>query len=655
MDTSSAADWISAASSIAATVIGIMTLVTVYIGAMQILSQTRMYRVGLSHISLGPWKSKAAHSALFGLQRRISTPSVSLKFLVKNQWSPKIVFPTGFSRQGCTEKGDNIQAKASWVNFMQALALTPADDTLYEMQDASELVNGIVPMRWTGQDLAGMCSILGFQSHETNPSYRSPMPLPMQWSGPLGWIQFRSSENGCVAEFRRRMDVHNLLPPELHKYYISQGPDMPQEPHYLISRLWNSINGLSLKEGSSLYLGGADRCDQARDDDDEEDAKTPEQIVKDLMSADLPKEDIRHKLFGKRGSQPAALRREVDRVKGGGRPLAGKYNGDDEPDFLRTMFRDAMEHVNKKEVLRPCPGLLSVSLHGELADNRGLSIETSREYDRKYTEAEDVDHHKYPYNLGDLYMDGELLALLKEALLLLRPDGFYFSPTPCLFSDLDEVYKHIKEQSKALFPDIAPNNPKTPESSEKPGSTSSTTSSTSSFPDIEWLRYGVKLCNELQRTRKTGRAYFSVEDMQLLSKAVRVLWETVSPSGQANTGDDLVWAMLYCTKLPQDIRKRINSNVDIAGCVNTTVEIKDGILDCSGLIRSAGSMDNDETLADMDVGKYNIPLLNDGKFSGSQVLAAFFIVIITCFWIEKRWNTHVAVYDVTMPQSVLMC
>ncbi|KAI1472029.1 uncharacterized protein F4812DRAFT_456127 [Daldinia caldariorum] len=630
-------DWISAVSSVAAAIVGLMTLVTVYTGAIQILSQNRMYKLGLSPESLGPWTAKVAQSTLLGFQWRISTPSVSLKSLVKNKWQPNIVFPVGFPRRGCVERGDNVMAKASWVNFMQGLGLSPTDDTFYEMWGVSGLVNCIVPMRWTGQDLVGICSILGFQSFEKEPSFKSPMILPMQWSGPLGWVQFRSSENGCVAEFRNRIDLYNQIPLDFHKYYNDWSSDLPREPYYLESRLWNSINGLYLKEGggTSLYLGGAIKCNVDQDPGDEEDIPQ-DQVLDDLMSADLPNEDILRMLFGRRKDRPAALQREFERARGGGRPFAGKRREDDTDDFLNSMLRDTMESSNKKQVFLPCPGLLSVSFHGELAHNRGLSIKDSKEYRRIYIDNKDVDKIRYPYKLGDLYMDKKLLKYVKEAILLLRPDGFYFSPTPRLYGDLCEAYQHIEDQIKKKI--FAIDDKPRAQGSKVPNGSPTVPPLTGKYA---YLDYGMRLCNELQVTRKTAKACFSVDDMRLFSKAACALKEILSPTGRSD-GEGLVWAMLYCTDLSTNVRRWFEAaGNDKEAFFSAKITSKHGQLDCASLLSLADPAEQ-EKLTLKTATTFTVPLLDDGEFTGAQILAALTIVFITYFWISKKWITDVA-------------
>ncbi|KAI1462796.1 hypothetical protein F4805DRAFT_10421 [Annulohypoxylon moriforme] len=641
----SAPDWISSISSLVAAFIGIVTLLTVYIGAMQLLSQNRMYRIGLSRRSLGPWRPMAARSTLFGLQRRIFAPSVSLNALVKQKWKPNLVFPAGFSRTGCPERGDYVQAKTTWVNFLQALNLSPDDEGLFEMQDTAELVNGIVPMHWTGQDLVGFCSILGFQSHESSPSFKSPMPLPMQWSGPLGWLQFRSSANGCIAEFRRRMDLKNQILADLHNQQRHRIGDLTPESHSFDSRLWNSISGFSLQDGQYLYLGGTDRHTRPQEIEDNE-LMTELQMHKYFTTNDLSDEEITRKLFGKKGDLPKALRRDVE-TRGIGR--SQRPHEKDIPDFLDLGDRDAADPSgpSRKQILRPCRGLLSVSVQGELAYNRGLNIENCKEYDRKYVQAEDIDHQKYPYNLDDLYMDSKLLQLMKKALLLLRPDGFYFSPTYHLYSDLFHIYRHVENQSnkvKEFFPEHSI--PPTSSSNQTKGP-STCSSACSLNNNYSCIYFAMTLCNNLQGTRKTARACFTVDDMRLLALAASDLKKFLSPKMNLD-GQDLVWAFIYSPKFFDDILESLKT-ASFPQFLEAKATAKGGILDCAALLPTGdGQDDNEKTTS------YEIPEVTDAEFTGAQVLASLSIILITYFWIEKRWPTDVAAYEWTMPQNVLM-
>ncbi|RFU74457.1 hypothetical protein TARUN_7782 [Trichoderma arundinaceum] len=678
-------DWVSAVSGLVAAFVSIITLFTVYIGAMQLLSQNRMYRHGLSWRSVGPWKSTVARWQLLGLGRRIMSPTVNLGFLVENNWHLQISFPRGFPKSNPkkrrntknsenpndVEKGEKpVMAKSSWVNFMQALGLSPEESNLYELRDAPELLNGTIPMHWTGKDLVGLCSILGFQSHEDSPSFKTPMPLPMQWSGPLGWLQFRSSPNGCVVEFRSRMDIHNQISLKFHKHYEEKQSDnqIPSEADPLRSRLWNSINGLALHD-STLYLGGADR----RKIGHNEEEKSDQALLEDLMAQDLAADDIIHKMFGKMDVQPNALRSDVDR-NGALRTQQEDKGDKDTPDFLASMLRDTVETFNKKKIFVPCKGLLSVTVEGELAFNRGLGIRKCFEYVREFKEDHEIDHKMFPYCIGDLYMDDILIDKLKEALLLLWPDGYYFSPTARLARDLNTIYDHIEQQSNVLE-DIFPaaciqrikslsNSVEASGLNNKQGQKVIASKQSSLTPSgtASVLPTAMELCNDLQSTRKTARATYSVNDMRLIARACAELRSTLKEELGENWGD-VVWAILYCRDLPKAVLQTIKE-LQSEHVFNAKVYCKDGQLDFSALV--VGSPDDeedngdDESIVDSEfsqkkIGYSKLPCVEDQSFSGRQVLTAMALIFITYYWTDNRWITDVAVYDATMPQSVLMC
>ncbi|KAL6819530.1 hypothetical protein J3E69DRAFT_342869 [Trichoderma sp. SZMC 28015] len=678
-------DWVSAVSGLVAALVSIVTLFTVYIGAMQLLSQSRMFRHGLSWRSIGPWKSTVARWQLLGLGRRIMSPNVSLKFLVENNWSLQITFPRGFPKSSSKKKrsmknsnslGDAekaepaVMAKSTWVNFMQALGLSPEHDRFYELRDAPELVNGTIPMHWTGKDLVGLCSMLGFQSYEDSPSFKAPMPLPMQWSGPLGWLQFRSSPNGCVAEFRPRMDIHNQIASSFHMHYDT-GDDyqIPEkmETDPLRSRLWNSINGLALQE-SILYLGGADRHKRIRNEEE----KSDEKLLDDLAAQDISDDDILHKMFGNMEVQPNALRADVDR-NGTIKPTKEEHDKDT-PDFLASMLRDTVETLNKKEVFVPCKGLLSVTVEGELAYNRGLEIRGCFEYVREFKDDHEIDHEKVPYCIGDLYMDGPLIEKLKEALLLLWPDGYYFSPTARLAKDLHTVYEHIEKLSNKLD-DIFPGSyikklerlgtstetlVENGEQREK--TTVSGWNLSDSIETAKALSAAMKLCNDLQSTRKNARATYSINDMRLIAKVCVKLRSMLKDNVEdIEKWGDIAWAMLYSRDLPKAVLEAIRGPYSEL-VFSAEISCEDGELDFTTLIAD-DSHDKDDEVDDVSVdselhwekkGLSQLPCVADQTFEGSHVLVATALIFITYYWMDNRWITDVAVYDATMPQSVLM-
>ncbi|KAK4145167.1 uncharacterized protein C8A04DRAFT_27171 [Dichotomopilus funicola] len=616
--------WLSAMSSVAAAIIAMATLLTVYIAAVQLASQNRLFKQGLSWRAIGPWGPRVTRSSLLGLRRTISVPSLSLKSLVGNGWKPELVFPAGIPKtpRAHVEEGDNVQARAGWVNFIQALDLSPdipSDGSmrLYEMQHASELLNGVVPMPWTGKDLVGICSILGFQSHENT--------------------------NGCVVEFRRRMFMANQISDDIHRHW--KGRDLSQEDHFLRSRLWNAIGGFLLPDENVLYLGGIYETKGPRDLEPESQEATDAQLFDDLTSANLTSEEIMLKLFGKKKDRPQALRREADRDNP---TQSDRGTRNPDPDPLEALLRLELDKAScgcsgMKELLRPCPGFLSVVINGELAYSRGLSsaLDKCKEYDRWYASLEDgIDPVRYPHHLGDLYMDDKILALMKDALLHLCPDGFYFSPTRIVLADLNEAYGHIEQLSNKAAMEIFPTHALTTPPPETPQD---------AFDD---LLYSLDLCNDLQCRRKTGYAMLSVEDMRLLAKASYSLKPIISPAGGG--GRDLIWAMICCPDLPRDICSSLApTKSDITGFLAARFVCRSASLRCAyppDLLRGSGGAGPEK-----DVDYYAVPLVADGEFTGTQILAALAYVFITYYWINKAWATNVALYDSTMPQNVLMC
>ncbi len=406
-DTGSVTDWISAVCSTIAAVIALVTVITVYVAARQLLTEHRAYQMGLSEETLGPWHKKVKTKELLGMQQQISTPVITLPTLVKKNWKPNVGCPINAGSRTSASLCDQEKAtaKASWVNFVEALGLGPEDDGFYHMSTQANLVNGIIPMRWAGKDLVGICTMLGYQSYEEKPSFKNPMPLPMQWSGPMGWLQFRPSPDGCVAEFRRRGIIDNQLSSKLHEFY----KEVPRrhEPHCLRSRLWLSINGMGLRDGKALYLGGADREDLGKDventleelqdkmgelggllkkikkramptRDPRDRAQVDDGLFDELMEGAFSDEEIARKL---RVGEPEQT--EPSATQG-----ADEHDPAEIPEFLRKTREKGKKGM--KEVLMPCNGLLSIVVEGELAHSRGLNITDSVEYHRKFMTLEDM-------------------------------------------------------------------------------------------------------------------------------------------------------------------------------------------------------------------------------------------------------------------------
>lgn len=596
--------------------------------------------------------------------------------------------PASTPQDGKTDP-EKALAKASWVNFLTAIGVKLDDQNIYQMSAQPNLVNGIVPMRWEGKSLVAICSLLGFQSSKKRLSFKEPIKLPMQWTGPLGWLQFREGPDGCIVEYRRRAFIADQINPEVHSFY----KPVPQQTddHGFVARLWRSINGMIIGDKKALYLGGTDERSESRakrrragenlektgsdgsrlDFDvlmkgktgaltERRDLSTastavatpqtlatpliPEAGVKKREDDDLfedlmktpSKDDVMKKLRtpqNPKGKDELDLETELDAELGG----------------LRDMLRRMREkRLGKMEVFVPCEGLLSVVVQGELANSRGLSIRDCAEYSRAYVDYNDVDQNITPYCLGDLFMDEDLLRLMKQAVGFIKPDGFYFTPTKWLASDVGEVYRHVNrvcenpKNEEAIFPKLKledwPRDCK----------------------DREYLHHTMVLCNNLQHIRLHGRAYFTIGDMVVIGKASRGLPKV----------DDLVWSMLISPDLFNDLNRAFNRSIEKFKArggwdfLNANVRCSKGILKCTDLMKSCEVSRDDDIKyataastppAKTDPMEYIVPLCSDGTFRGSQVLASFLDVLVTHFWVEKSWITDVESYDHAIPQTITMC
>lgn len=656
----SVSDWISATSSVIAGVVGLVTLLTVYVAAMQILSRRQLYRLGVSAKSLGRWKRAVVTPSLLRMQTQISTPTISLPRLVEKGWKPEICFPTGlgahqrmppvgvlrtpsrvFSLTGL--KGAQTQvpsdmealAEASWVNFLEALGLTPETTRFYEMQAESELVNGMVPMRWKGRDLVGICSMLGFQSHEDKPSARTPMPLPMQWSGPLGWLQFRASSDGCIVEYRRRGEFKDVLPWPQYKFYSEFAP----QPLCLKSRLWQSINGLYLPNDRLLYIGGSNPMTAKLKERRENTQRSINDICDDVVASNRTDGQLMKVLWGKKENRPDTV--------GPGGPRRGPSQIPETDSLLPEFLRDMSNKVARKgdemsrclQVLKRSPGLLSMIVEGELASIRGLDLNLCDELHREYTDPDDVGL-AFPHQLGRFRMNEELLKLLKDAVLLLKPDGFYFTPTKHLCSDVNNIWQHVTNKSE----DLLHRNAERPEGI--PRDLFPIVQTTKAENVEEWnvtgetlkLYHAMAICNKMQNS-KIYPVMFTIADMVIISKASDSLRDIVTKPGK-----DIIWAMIVCHDLFSHMVDRFGQ-MDAKDLLKQTVNCKNGILDCTPLKPTALEA----------AWTFTVPLMGDTEFSGAQVLAALMDVFLTCFWVGGGWISDVAVYDSTVPQSVTMC
>lgn len=678
-------DWISAGTGLVASVIALVTLFTVYVAALHLLSERRAYRHSLSHSALGAWKSKVLSSSWFGLRTSVSTPSVSIVKLIKQDWSPQLVFPLGIPKRTPKkrsvfrdiEKGDEVYvlARSSWVNFMQALGLSSDDTKFFDMQYESALLAGYVPMRWRGPDLVGLCAMLGFQSHEGKPSFSSPMELPLQWTGPLGWVQFRGGFEGCVAEFRRRNDMIDQLSNETCNYFRGHaaesscaliprlcyamggfcidvdgqetlfyvGPqDFERTIHFFLEA-WNQVGD---KDGKKEVGGKSDDAksnasSRASDSDGKSDScvssgqNSAKNFLNELESASVADDEILEKLWG---MQPVDAQRKGTGVR------RNELRGDLVKSAPEEMKKRQRKDRGLKESLLPCSGLLSVVIQGEMATTYGLEIAESVEYHRIFSLDENVTGRAHPYHLGNMYMDREALKLFKIALAKLKPDGFYFCPTGVLAADINDIYTHV---GKSIFgtdevcPDL----------------------SLEHWNGNKELYYTVKLCNEMQARRRTARATFSVADMAVISKASACLQK------QFHQLTHLSWALLVCPALFTDMRVRLKeievnslktlllSEFEIKSEVLISCELKSIAKESNEKLKDDSESENSVRVTGRtgdEETDYIVPECPEGIFSGEQVVAAFFDVCLTFYWIEKKWVTDVSMYTAAIPPTVMM-
>ncbi|KAK4205524.1 hypothetical protein QBC40DRAFT_302794 [Triangularia verruculosa] len=663
-----ATDYVSAASSVIAAMFGLVTVVTVIVAARQLPTEHRVYASGLSQQVLGPWHDKVRTRRLLGLQREINTLRITVPLLVKANWNPQFVFPGApvSSAQDGQADQEKALAKASWVNFLAALDVKPRDHNLYHMSAQPNLVNDILPMRWEGKSLVAICSLLGFQSSEQKTSFEEPMKLPMQWTGPL---------------------VPDRISPEVHSFFRH----IPQqtEGHGFVARLWRSINGMMIQDKKALYLGGTDDLSErrAKNRETEESLKgtnsnnsRSESSVQGSRETELLNVDrnlstsptvrtpqnstaFHAPAVGLRGTEDNDMFEML--MKAPSREAIWKNfespsdrGGKDELNYdevaselggSRDMLRRTREkRLGKMEVFMQRKGLLSGIIQGELVNSRGLSIQDCTEYSRTYVEYEDVDLKRTPHHLGDLFMDEELLKLMKQAVGFIRPDGFYFTPSEWLASDVSEVYRHVDQfcespkNEEALFPTLKLQDwPKTCQSRES-------------------LHYAVLLCNDFQHVRLYRHPHFTVEDMVVISKVSKALPKV----------PDLVWCMLISPDLFKDLGRAFSRSIESLevhggwAFLDTEVSSSKGVLDCTDLMKSCGVLRNEDTSnhatvhptpTDTDSMYYTVPLCLDGRFRGHEVLASFLDVLVTYLWVEKSWITNVESYDRGIPQTITMC
>lgn len=292
------------------------------------------------------------------------------------------------------------------------------------------------------------------------------------------------------------------------------------------------------------------------------------------------------------------------------------------------------EDDGKSMVFYSSPGIHYSTFEGELVVTRGLRTEDCLEYSRTFVDNSKEFHDKFAYQLGYMRVDRTLLGLLKEAVALLKPDGYYFTPTNLLVKDVDGILGHVvrlldrrhEDRRFRQFEMTDPNWPKL-----------------ETHYDRRTLHHAMLLFNEIQTVQ--DYPFFPLGDIALFQKASYTL------RGKGRAQPDLVWAMLVCPELYEDLAEFFHE-MKCLGVLGNIVSCTGEVLDCTALMAAnqtedSGPIDNPRT--------YRVPLCEDGRFMGVELLAAFIDLTITAFWVQKRWPSNVRVYDALIPSTVTMC
>lgn len=299
-----------------------------------------------------------------------------------------------------------------------------------------------------------------------------------------------------------------------------------------------------------------------------------------------------------------------------------------EMDFLCS----PLTSPNKKKgtLMVMCPNLDGLASHfdAELADSRGLNLQDCYDYARVLVKDPIEVHDKFAYQLGDMHMDRTLLGLFKEAMALFKPDGYYFAPTKRLARNMDFIFEPVllllDRVDAQRFRRFELDDPSWPNSCPS--------------KHRAYLHHAMLLCNELQGFRHTS--FLSTDDTALLRKASYTLRETI------RTHPDLVWAMLVCPQLYEDLAEFFYK-MECLDVLGTLVSCTGEVLDCSRLLVPNQTVNSART--------YTAPLCGEGRFSGTELLAAFMDLTITGFWVSIRWTSDVGMYDTVIPPTVTMC
>ncbi|RPA74112.1 hypothetical protein BJ508DRAFT_40257 [Ascobolus immersus RN42] len=715
-------DWIQTTSSLIACFAALVALFTVYQALVQHSERAQMLNSAHSTAAIGPWRKETYQRKLTQVGIPVTrTPYINLTSLVEGEtWNPSVNLPRRRNNQISTrdsdvERGPDLDASyPTWPSFLEALGVSPSargdsyHPPIYSMRSQAELVNGKVPMVWSGKDIVALCSALGFQTPVTDLAqmrecHRRPMPLPMQWSGPLGFLRFTESPFGCVLEYRSRVIHKNQIDKEIHDFYGTSSPD--SAPIRLVERLWNAINGMSLDEDRSnktnpeitlLYLGGADRKKRsameassvkpdAKDasshgpgavsnssNDIEKDVGKALELCKNRSMGDgevLTRAVLDKHVLSVQANEVQRLEahtaksdlRNLKDAKNGFGPSSKSKGSSDMPEFMKGLLQsggggNVVTNSNGKpfQILSPCPALFTNIIEGEMAGSRGLDLSRCITYHRRYVSAAEAtgSQDSFPYSMGRLYMDLTLLKYIKRSVLNLYPDGFFYTPGLCLAQDTKQIWMNPRCLVK----------PKTLESLVQGAgdntmvksvlfSETVTTSlvSIAQDPSDSFLRItnAIRLCNILASNRLAPSLSYTITDMRALGAAHRLLREGFAMSPEMK---DLTWALVYSATLLGSIAKffRRKSKIPIHSIIlRVRAERATVFWDGRDSTHAHANSTPNQSIV--------LPLVADADFTCRQVLEVYLCVLITAFWLSKKVVSDVSIYDAGMPRSLLMC
>ncbi|TGZ81026.1 hypothetical protein EX30DRAFT_377742 [Ascodesmis nigricans] len=244
--------------------------------------------------------------------------------------------------------------------------------------------------------------------------------------------------------------------------------------------------------------------------------------------------------------------------------------------------------------------------------SRGLDFGKVIECHCEYMEKEEVNKGKYAYNLGRLVMEETLLSLLK--------DGYYFTPTPSLGSDVAQIYAHVDGCEIIIL--------------EQSLSTWYKLGQPTLAPHHKQLYYAVKLCTGFHTAQRKAHVTYTVQGMKIMNKCSLLLNAILINNSDAH---DLIWAMISTPKFFKDVAQALQvvslQEVFELSDVWCTTESKQ--MDISQLLSKAPER---EMRGLVDAEKYDFPLFSTGErrvFSTKQFLAAYIDLVLTYFWIEQ--------------------